>query len=140
MRFGGLLRADQPAAGGFKGRWLSAVRAALLSVVFPAGCRIGEQLQTEATRIPICKDCLASFRAISDTVCDKCGRPIEGADTSDVEAFVCPTCVNDEWGGYAFERVRSWAIYEGVLLRAILLLKFDNIEPLENCSRDDSLS
>jgi ComF family protein len=38
--------------------------------------------------------------------------------------------VNDEWGGYAFERVRSWAVYEGVLVRAILLLKFENIDPL----------
>jgi hypothetical protein len=55
------------------------------------------QLLTEATRIPICNERLASFRAISSTVCDKCGRPIEGADISDAEAFVCPTCVNDEW-------------------------------------------
>src|ERR1700688_4014411 len=97
MRPGGLLRASPPAAGRIGG-WLGDVRAALLSVVFPAGCRICEQLLTEATRIPICSECLASFRAITDTVCDKCGRPIEGADTSDAEAFVCPTCVNDEWG------------------------------------------
>ena len=109
MRSGGWLRAEQPTARGFKGGWLGNVRSALLSVVFPAGCRIGEQLLSEATRIPICNECLASFRAISSTACDKCGRPIEGADTSDAEAFVCPTCVNDEWGGYAFQRVRSWA-------------------------------
>jgi competence protein ComFC len=129
MRSGGLLRADRSAARGFKGGWLSEVRSALLSVVFPAGCRICEQLLTEATRIPICNDCLSSFRAISDTVCDKCGRPTEGGD-SDAETFVCPTCVNDEWGGYAFDRVRSWAIYEDNLVRAILLLKFENIDPL----------
>jgi len=129
MRPGGLLRASPPAARSIGG-WLGNVRAALLSVVFPAGCRICEQLLTEATRFPICNECLASFRAITDAVCDKCGRPIEGADTSDAEAFVCPTCVNDEWGGYAFERVRSWAIYEGVLVRAIRLLKFENIDPL----------
>ena len=55
---------------------------------------------------------------------------MEGADASDAEAFVCPTYVNDEWGGCAFERVRSWAVYEGVLVRAILLLKFENIDPL----------
>lgn len=95
MRPGGLLRADRSSARAFKGAWLSEVRSALLSVVFPTGCRICEQLLTEATRIPICNDCPSSFRAISDTVCDNCGRPIEGADTSDAEAFVCPTCVND---------------------------------------------
>lgn len=130
MRPGGLLRTDQSAARGFRGGWFSGVRSALLSAVFPAGCRSCEQLLTEATRIPICNDCLSAFRAISDTVCDKCGRPIEGADTSDAEAFVCPTWGNDEWGGYAFERVRSWAVYEGVLVRAILLLKFEDIDSL----------
>jgi predicted amidophosphoribosyltransferase len=106
------------------------VRSALLSVVFPAGCRICGQPLTEATCIPTCNDCLASFGPITETVCNKCGKPIAGADTSDAEAFVCPTCVNDEWGAYAFERVRSWAIYEGALVRAILLLKFENIDPL----------
>jgi ComF family protein len=102
----------------------------LLSVVFPAGCRICEQLLTTATRIPICNDCLNSFRPIADTACDKCGRPVQGDWESDDEVFVCPTCKNDEWGGYAFERVRSWAVYEGALVRAILLLKFDEIDPL----------
>jgi competence protein ComFC len=106
------------------------VRAALLSVVFPAGCRICEQLLTEATRIPICSDCISSFGSITGTVCNKCGRPVEGAARPDAETFVCPTCVNDEWGGYAFDRVRSWAVYQGALVRAILLLKFENIDPL----------
>src|ERR1700681_3538516 len=99
MRAGGLLRGNSPATRESTGGWLNDVRAALLSVVFPAGCRICEQLLTEATRIPICNDCLDSFRSITDAVCDKCGRPAAGADTSDAEAFVCPTCVNDEWGG-----------------------------------------
>jgi ComF family protein len=130
MKAGELLRARLPASRGFTGEWLRNLRAALLSVVFPAGCRICEQLLTEATRIPICNDCLDSVRPITDAVCDKCGRPAAGADTSDAEAFVCPTCVNDEWGGYAFERVRSWAVYEGALVPAILLLKFENIDPL----------
>jgi len=54
------------------------VRAALLSVVFPAGCRICGQLLTEATHIPICNDCLGSFGPISGPICDKCGRPADG--------------------------------------------------------------
>jgi competence protein ComFC len=49
---------------------------------------------------------------------------------AEAETFVCPTCVGDEWGGYAFDRVRSWAVYEGALVHAILLLKFENIDPL----------
>jgi hypothetical protein len=38
------------------GGWLNTVRAALPSEVFPAGCRICEQLLTEATRIPVRND------------------------------------------------------------------------------------
>lgn len=105
------------------------MRAALLSVVVPAGCRICEPLLTEATRIPICRNCLA-FAPMTATVCDKCGRPVESDWTSDDEVFVCPPCKNEAWGGYAFERVRSWAVYEGALVQAILFLKFENIEPL----------
>src|ERR1700676_1481112 len=130
MRPGGLLRANSPPTRGLVEVWLSNVRSALLSVEFPAGCRICEQLLTEATRIPICNDCLASFGPITGTVCDKCGKPVEGVANSDAETFVRPTWVNDEGGGYAFDRVRSWAIYEGTLVQAILLLKLENIDPL----------
>jgi ComF family protein len=136
MKAGGSLRANSSAAPGslaargFTGGWFKDVRAALLSVVFPAGCRICDQLLSEATRIPICNECLDSFGQIAGTVCDKCGRPVEGVGESDAETFVCPRCANDERGGYAFDRVRSWAAYEGALVRAILLLKFDNIDPL----------
>jgi predicted amidophosphoribosyltransferase len=130
MRSGGLLRPNSPAARGLTGGWFSQVRAALLSVLFPAGCRICERLLSEATRIPICVDCISSFGPLTGTVCDKCGRPIEAAAGSDAETFLCRTCVNDEWGGSAFDRVRSWAVYEGAVVRAILLLKFENIDPL----------
>jgi competence protein ComFC len=130
MKAGGSLRANSPAARVFSGGWLSEARAALLGVIFPGGCRICERLLAAATRIPICNDCLGSFRPITGTFCEKCGRPVEGAEAPDLEMLVCPTCVKNEWGGYAFDRVRSWAVYEGALVRAILLLKFENIDPL----------
>jgi len=130
MKAGGSRRANSPAARVFSGGWLSEARAALLGVIFPAGCRICEQLLTEATRIPICNECLGSFRPITGTVCEKCGKPVDGAETPDLEMLVCPTCANDEWGSYAFDRARSWAFYEGALVRAILLLKFEDIDPL----------
>jgi competence protein ComFC len=40
---------------------------------------------------------------------------------------LCPACRDKT---YAFERARSFAIYEGPLVNAILLLKFEQIEPL----------
>ena len=39
-------------------------------------------------------------------------------------------------GASCLRPVESWAVYEGALVRAILFLKFENIEPLENSSHD----
>jgi ComF family protein len=43
------------------------------------------------------------------------------------EPLLCPACQNKT---YAFERARSFALYENAVVRAILLLKFEQIEPL----------
>ena len=40
---------------------------------------------------------------------------------------MCPACQDKT---YAFDRARSFAVYQGALVRAILLLKFEQIEPL----------
>jgi predicted amidophosphoribosyltransferase len=42
--------------------------------------------------------------------------------------LLCPACQDRS---YAFEKARSLARYEGAAVRAILLLKFEQIEPLE---------
>jgi len=43
------------------------------------------------------------------------------------EPLLCPACQDKT---YAFERARSFALYEDAVVRAILLLKFEQIEPL----------
>lgn len=110
--------------------WLRDARAALLSVFFPAGCRICDRLLTEATRIPICNECLGSFEQILGIVCDKCGAPVESSPAENAHAFVCPRCTNPERRSLAFDRVRSWSFYDGAMVHAILLLKFENVDPL----------
>jgi hypothetical protein len=107
MKAGGLPRGNSPATRGVAGGWLSNIRAALLSVVFPAGCRICEQLFTEPTRIPICNDCLGSFRR----------RSVERIAISAAATFIFSRCVNEDWDGYAFDRGRSWAVYDGALFK-----------------------
>jgi hypothetical protein len=57
---------------------------------------------------------------------------VERIAISAAATFICPRGVNEDWDGYAFDRVRSWAVYDGALVRAVLLLKFENID----CSRD----
>jgi competence protein ComFC len=130
MKFAGSLRADSPAPRSFASGCLGHVGRHCSAWYSPPVAGSASNRFTEAARIPICHDCLSSIRPIREVVCDKCGRPAQGTDTSDAEVFICPTCVNDEWGGYAFERVRSWAVYEGALVCAILLLKFEDLEPL----------
>ena len=128
-----LSRPAHPAALGPAGGWLKKLRAALLSVFLPGGCRICDQLLTEPTRIPVCNDCLGSFKPIIGKVCSLCGRPVEGCidnTEDDMQDFVCPICQTEKREAFAFDRVKNWALYEGVMVQAILLLKFENIDPL----------
>lgn len=104
--------------------------SALLSVFFPAGCRICDRMLTEATRIPICNDCLGSFQQIPGTVCDKCRTPVESAPAENQRPFICPRCTNPDHRNLAFDRVRSWSFYDGAMVQAILFLKFESIDPL----------
>lgn len=115
----------QPPAG-----WLRYVRSALLSVFFPAGCRICDRMLTEPTRIPICNECLGSFQQIHGTVCDKCGAPVENAPVENNRVFICPRCTSPDHRILAFDRVRFWSFYDGAMVQAILFLKFENIDPL----------
>ena len=100
---------------------------AIVSVLFPAGCRICDALLTGASRVPLCEGCLASFERVPGILCEICGRPLPGLTQKDDEPLLCPACHDKT---YAFERARSFAVYEGAVVRAILLLKFEQIEPL----------
>jgi len=107
--------------------WMAEAGDALVSLFFPAGCRICDRLLTGASRVPICEECLASFVAMPKNICEICGRPLAAFAGNDGEALLCPACGNKT---YAFERARSLAVYDGALVQAILLLKFEQIEPL----------
>jgi predicted amidophosphoribosyltransferase len=98
-----------------------------VSVFFPAGCRICERLLTTASRVPICGECLSSFERVPNLVCEVCGQPLPGLTPSAEQSLLCPACTNKT---YAFDRARSFALYQGALIRAVLLLKFEQIEPL----------
>jgi ComF family protein len=107
--------------------WMAEAGDALVSVFFPAGCRICDRLLTGASRVPICEECLASFVAIPRDICEVCGRPLAAFAGNEGVTSLCPACGDKT---YAFERARSLAVYEGALVQAILLLKFEQIEPL----------
>jgi competence protein ComFC len=107
--------------------WFVEVSDALVSVIFPAGCRICDALLTSASRVPICETCLGSFVPVPASACQICGRPLPALPQSQGSPLLCPACGDKT---YTFDRARSFAVYEGNLVRAILLLKFERIEPL----------
>jgi competence protein ComFC len=107
--------------------WLAEISGALVSVVFPSGCRICERVLTSASRVPICQECLSSFERVPMIICEVCGRPLPGLGQKEGEPPLCPACREKT---YAFDRARSFAVYADAVVRAILLLKFEQIEPL----------
>lgn len=107
--------------------WIRAATDALVSVIFPADCRICGELLTDSRRVPICLKCLGSFKRIPSTICEICGCLLSGLQLKEGQPRLCPACQDKTYG---FHCARSFAVYQGQLVRAILLLKFEQIEPL----------
>jgi ComF family protein len=107
--------------------WLADASDAIVSVFFPAGCRICDKLLTGASRVPICGECLNSFAAAPEKSCEVCGQALGWLTVRAGDPLLCRACHQKT---YAFERARSYGIYDGPLVRAILLLKWERIEPL----------
>jgi len=108
-------------------RWLENVSGALTSVLFPAGCRLCDQILTDARRLPLCDNCLSSFQKIPPGSCDLCGQPCTFDPEFPKAVSFCPDCQQHR---FAFQVARSYGFYEGTLARAIVLLKHEQIEPL----------
>jgi ComF family protein len=115
------------------GAWLSGASDGLASVLFPAGCRLCERVLLHASTVPICEECLGSFAAVGGAVCGRCGQPLaawslgSAREEQGPEDLACPECQTREYG---FDRARSYALYKAGLVRAIVLLKFERVEPL----------
>ena len=100
---------------------------ALAAIIFPAPCRICSATLTNASRIPICEACLASFIEITEPMCQCCGRPFISPVAAQAIQPLCRLCRAQE---YAFERARSYAIYNDPLFSAITLLKYEQVTRL----------
>jgi ComF family protein len=120
-------RVSAPGQRRHRWNWVAEISDALVSVVFPSGCRICERLLTSASRVPLCRECLSSFERVPSIVCETCGRPLPGLAQREGEPLLCPACQDRT---YTFDRARSFALYKDAVVRAILLLKFEQIEPL----------
>jgi len=107
---------------------LQDVCGAVVSVFFPAPCRLcGEVLDT-AARIPICSSCLASLRPLSGACCNRCGRPFASPVAAESEdSALCHVCRRSL---YDFDFARSYGAYSATMAGAIMLLKYQQVTPL----------
>lgn len=112
---------------GWPSRALMGARDAVVSVLFPAPCRLCDELLTRATSLPLCDTCLASFQRLPEKICNICGCLLESLPVAEGERLLCPFCRRQSYG---FDRARSYAVYDGALVRAVLLLKFEAMTPL----------
>ncbi|HLZ10962.1 MAG TPA: ComF family protein [Candidatus Acidoferrum sp.] len=108
-------------------RWLAQARDALASIAIPAPCRLCGALLAHSLRIPICQACLDGFARVPEKICCVCGLPMADAAEMPGEFMKCSACRLET---YAFERARSYLLYEEHAIRALLLLKFERIDPL----------
>ena len=137
--------------------WIRNAGDALTSVFLPADCRLCEQPLLRSSRLPVCEDCLAAFpRISSEKQCATCGLPLQatpgadGLDDADDDArhpdapeqpvlsgptggTLCGECRSRT---FRFDLARSFACYENPLVRAVLLLKFEELEPLADWFAD----
>jgi competence protein ComFC len=107
------------------------VVGALTSVLAPAPCRLCERPLLNASRIPICPECLASFVPVREPYCKWCGRPfpvVAGVPVPSPDAL-CRLCRDET---FWFDRARSFGVYDHALHNAILLLKYEQITRLGN--------
>ena len=108
-------------------RWLGVCADALAAIGFPADCRLCERPLESASRVPVCEACLNSFPRIAGEICSLCGQALAAGEMLSDEAEICRSCSEER---FAFAVARSFGIYRESLVRAILLLKYEQVEPL----------
>jgi competence protein ComFC len=101
---------------------------ALAAVIFPAPCRICGELLENASRVPLCAACLASFAPYAGPICERCGRPL--VSTAVTEGVAEPLCNVCRRSLYDFDFARSSASYTPKVASAIVLLKYEELVPL----------
>lgn len=99
----------------------------LSSVLFAAPCRVCEAPLLKLSRIPICDKCLDSFQLIQEPVCEVCWRPIVSPVSAATGPARCRLCRAEF---FTFKRARSYAVYNDVAVRAIQLLKYEEVTRL----------
>ncbi|HEY2459067.1 MAG TPA: ComF family protein [Candidatus Acidoferrum sp.] len=108
-------------------RFISNLAGAVSSIALPAGCRLCDTLLLHSSRLPVCDACLSSFPPLTGQTCPVCGQAMTLAELQDDQFDFCRDCQEHR---FAFQISRSFGIYRESLVRAVLLLKYERVEPL----------
>ncbi len=93
-----------------------------LNTLFPESCPVCRRPSRDHVTAPICTECWQSISAYIGPKCRRCGAPfVSGASTT------CRECIRDE---PAFRLAESFGLYDGVLRKAINMLKYHNLKRL----------
>lgn len=109
------------------GRAVRDAAGGLLAVVMPDDCRVCERPREDASRIPVCPECLGSFWRIQEPLCTICGRTLLPGTHAEAQGPLCALCRR---GVYGFDAARSFAAYNEPMMRTVTLLKHEAIHPL----------
>jgi len=106
---------------------IRSVIASLASVIFPAPCRICGEFLENISALPVCEKCWGDFIPVPKPICVVCGRPSFATAPDITElTWLCRLC---RGGTYAFDRARSFGLYNNTMHRAVLLLKHEEMAP-----------
>ena len=98
----------------------------LYSVLFPSDCRVCGVPVLNASRLPVCPECLAGVHPIRGRVSSICGeRVLSSYAKSHLDSLLrCPVCRR---GDRSFFRAVDYGSYDGGLRELIHLLKYNGV-------------
>jgi ComF family protein len=94
--------------------WLNAG----LGLLYPEVCQLCQAARATPAEGYVCGDCRGKARFIHEPLCERCGRPYEGAITT---RFECANCQEMEWH---FQSARSAVVARDPVLEAIHRYKY----------------
>jgi len=94
--------------------WLNAG----LGLLYPEVCQLCREARATPAKGYVCGDCRAKVRFIQEPFCQRCGRPYEGAITTQ---FECANCQEMEWH---FQSARSAVVACDPVLEVIHRYKY----------------
>lgn len=94
----------------------------LISLFFPANCKICHCSLEPLNRSFICEDCWSKVKWLEPPYCSKCSKPFPSSSPlQEASHLLCPECGKEK--SY-FEKIFVPTLYEGVMKEAIHLLKY----------------